>query len=359
VGSAVTLALARCGADVMLLEAEQQLALGASGTNSGILHTGFDSTPGDLETRLILRSAELREEVLAALAVPVLRCGAEVRASAGQTGELADRARRNGVEVEQHEDRLVVPGEAVTDPVALTLALARAAGRLGARIKCSARVTQIECEEEVVLTGAEGNLVRCRTAVNCAGLFADEVARAVGDDAFRIYPRKGEFVVLQPPPGAAPPGRVVLPLPTARTKGVLVFPTIDGAAMAGPTAVDQEDKKDWSVSSAAAEQLVQRARRIEPALERFEHVFSYAGLRPAGAGGVNYLIERSRSCPRLVHVAAIRSTGLSASLGIAEHVAGLVEETGVRLGAEKPVPQLEPSEPAVPWGRRAAEYRNE
>ena len=43
VGCAVALALARRGASVALLEAEPELALGASGTNSGILHTGFDS----------------------------------------------------------------------------------------------------------------------------------------------------------------------------------------------------------------------------------------------------------------------------------------------------------------------------
>ena len=64
VGCAVAHALARRGVEVVLLEAELGLALGASGSNSGILHTGFDSTPGELETRLIVRSAELREELL-------------------------------------------------------------------------------------------------------------------------------------------------------------------------------------------------------------------------------------------------------------------------------------------------------
>ena len=62
-----------------MLEAEQEPALAASGTNSGIVHTGFDSTPGELETRLILRSAELREPVLDALGIPILRCGAVLR----------------------------------------------------------------------------------------------------------------------------------------------------------------------------------------------------------------------------------------------------------------------------------------
>ena len=55
VGCATALALARRGASVALLEAEPEPGLAASGTNSGILHTGFDSVPGELETELILR----------------------------------------------------------------------------------------------------------------------------------------------------------------------------------------------------------------------------------------------------------------------------------------------------------------
>src|SRR5205823_13534759 len=80
VGCAVSLALARRGVEVVLLEAEPEPGLAASGTNSGILHTGFDSAPGELETRLILASARFREDVLEALAIPVLRCGALMRA---------------------------------------------------------------------------------------------------------------------------------------------------------------------------------------------------------------------------------------------------------------------------------------
>src|SRR4026208_1967203 len=76
VGSATALALSRSDVRVALREAEPELALGASGTNSGILHTGFDSPPGELETELILRSAALRDAVLEELGVPVLRCGA-------------------------------------------------------------------------------------------------------------------------------------------------------------------------------------------------------------------------------------------------------------------------------------------
>ncbi len=79
VGCAVLHALTRSGVPAILLEAEPGLALGASGANSGILHTGFDSIPGELETRLIIRSSQLREELLEELAIPVLRCGAQMR----------------------------------------------------------------------------------------------------------------------------------------------------------------------------------------------------------------------------------------------------------------------------------------
>src|SRR5271166_2538191 len=122
VGCAVAHALARRGVRAVLLEAEGALALGASGTNSGILHTGFDSPPGELETRLILRAAALREELLEELRVPVWSCGALLR-PAGEderdaTLRLARNARANGVEVHRDGDgSLEVPGEAVTDPV--------------------------------------------------------------------------------------------------------------------------------------------------------------------------------------------------------------------------------------------------
>ena len=65
-----------------------------------------------------------------------------------------------------------------------------------------------------------------------------------------------------------------------------------------------------------------------PGLEGAEPVSAYAGLRPAGRG-VNYVIGPSPTCPQLVNVAAIRSTGLSASLGIGGYVADLLAHQGV------------------------------
>jgi glycerol-3-phosphate dehydrogenase len=317
VGTAVTLALARRGIETTLYEARDGLAQAASGTNSGILHTGFDSTPGELETELILRAAVLRDPVIKALSIPIRRCGAIVR---GVTPA-------NGVEVRERADGAIeVPGESITDPVHFTRALAAAAQACGAEIRTSTRVTER-------LDGL---------TVNCAGLYADEVAHLYGDDSFEIYPRKGEFFAFD----GIELDRILLPTPTRRTKGVLVFPTLDGKVVAGPTAVDQTDKEDWSVRPEALPEVRAKAAELLPAIADAEPIGSWAGLRPAGRD-VNYVIRQAT--PQLINVAAIRSTGLTAALGIAEYVADMVAPGA----AEMPLPAVEVPRSEEPWWHRS------
>ncbi|HEX2128707.1 MAG TPA: FAD-dependent oxidoreductase [Solirubrobacterales bacterium] len=360
VGSATALELARRGASVALLEAEPEPGLQASATNSGILHTGFDSKPGELETELILRAAELRDPVIESLGLEVMRCGALMRATNDSERQalptLAENARANGVEVTLHgDDTLEIPGEAVSDPAAFTLALAEAATRHGCQLITGAPVGRIgRSEAGGLVLKAEGfEQLAATVVVNCAGLGAGALARAAGDESFDVYPRKGEFLVFD---GAeAPLERILLPVPSPGTKGILVFPTLDGKVVAGPTAVDQEDSGDWSVRREAREEIVPKAARLHPPLAGAEPIAAYAGLRPAGRG-VNYVIGPSRACPGLVHAAAIRSTGLTASLGIAERVAGIVEQLGVELGERAPLERASRASTGA-WWRRTAERR--
>jgi glycerol-3-phosphate dehydrogenase len=357
VGAAVLHALARRGIPCLLLEAEDDLALGASGTNSGILHNGFDSIPRELETELLLRAAQLREPLLKRLSVPVIRCGALLTPRSGDdktaVARLAANAAENGVAVTLRDDgALEVPGESVSDPVAYTLALAETARAAGAEIRTGSRVDAIRGSGGgLVLSTAGGDRFSCEVAVNAAGLYSDEVARLVGDDSFEVYPRKGEFFVFDPPSG--PLERILLPVPTKRTKGVLVFPTVDGKVIAGPTAHDQDDKDDWSVRPEAEGEVLPKAHAMLPELEDATPIASYAGLRPAGRG-VNYVIGPSASEPRLINAGAIRSTGFSASLGIAERIVSIVEELGVHLGVERELPALEQPRVDGPWWQRTA-----
>ncbi|WP_445152842.1 NAD(P)/FAD-dependent oxidoreductase [Baekduia sp. Peel2402] len=328
VGVACALAFARReGVDVELREGRDALGLAASGTNSGILHTGFDSKPGELETELILRAAHLRPQILSTLGVPFEARGAVLTPRASSDHDtiaaLAANARGNGVDISLSADgALHIPGEGMTDPVAFTLALAGAAVEHGARLALGAPVESAPDAEAVV---------------NAAGLGAGRVARLFGDDSFDVHPRKGEFLVFD----VAPPERILLPVPTARTKGVLVFPTLDGRTVAGPTAVDLDDE-DWTVRPEARGEILDKAVAMYPALEGAEPSFAYAGLRPAGRDGANYVVRRSETDERLIHAAAIRSTGLTAAVAIAERV--------VALAGLEDRPQ-EPLRRGVPWVR--------
>ena len=329
-GCAVALHLVRRGRRVTLLEADRDVALSASGTNSGILHTGFDSTPGELETALIRRAVPLRDAAIDALGIPVRRCGARMRDA---PPEIDANASAVGVQVRRDGPDLLIPGEAVTDPVAMAQAIRGEAVRLGLELRLGAAVT--------------GTLPQFDVVINCAGLRADEVARLFGDDSFAVRPRKGEFLVF------ADQGvtEILLPRPTKLTKGVLVFPTLDGHTICGPTALDLDDKTDWTVRPQARDELRAKAQEVlgrDPGAP----VFAYAGLRPAGRHGENYVIGWSSYSDRLINVAAIRSTGLSAAFGIADHVGSDL------LGVDgPPAPYQRASSRPTAWWRRTADYR--
>ena len=367
VGCAVAHALARRGVRALVLEAQAELATGASATNSGILHTGFDSGAGELETQLILRAAQLREELLDELGLEVWRCGARLRPRDDEertaVARLAENAARNGVEaVLERDGSLSVPGETVSDPLAFVWALASAARAGGASVRLRARVSGLQREggDALAVTLEDGERMVVRAAVNCAGLHADEVALMAGEEPASIYPRKGEFLVFEAPT-EEPLGEILLPVPSSLGKGVLVFPTLDRRfVIAGPTAREREDKRDWSVEADARELILGRASAMWPALAHAREAGSYAGLRPAGREGANYVIERSRTLPGLIHVAAIRSTGLSASLAIGEHVLDmLASDRLVEPGEVRALPaQTQPRAHGAPWWRWGTRHRD-
>ena len=150
----------------------------------------------------------------------------------------------------------------------------------------------------------------------------------------------------------------MLPVPTARGKGVLVSPTIYGNVMLGPTAEDLDDRTATGTSEAGFEFLLGKGATLMPRLLDEEVTASYAGLRAAIEHG-DYLIEVDTD-QRYVLVGGIRSTGLTASMAIAEHVDELLSRQAGGLPAARaddPRPaadaQHRRSVPAPLPGRRA------
>ena len=167
-----------------------------------------------------------------------------------------------------------------------------------------------------------------RALVNAAGLRSDEIDRMLGHERFTVTPRRGELIVFDKL--SRPLARhIVLAVPTKVTKGVLIAPTVFGNVMLGPTAEDVERKDDTSSTADGLAYLRREGARIMPALLDQEVTAVYVGLR-AATEHVDYQVsihaDEGYAC-----VGGIRSTGLSASMAIAEHVREQLGEAGLRL----------------------------
>lgn len=162
--------------------------------------------------------------------------------------------------------------------------------------------------------------------VNCAGLYGDRVNQAVlGDADFTIKPRKGQFVVFDKSASPLLNG-IILPVPTERTKGIVIFPTIFGNLVVGPTAEEQESRDRADVDRDILISLKDQAIQKIPGLAHIPVTATYAGIRPA-TEQAPYRVSQDPD-RHWITLGGIRSTGLTSALGLANHLASLFADMG-------------------------------
>jgi glycerol-3-phosphate dehydrogenase len=347
VGSAIARELAGTGLTVTLVEARDDVGDGTSKANTALLHTGFDATPGTLESRLVARGYHLLGDYAETTGIPVERTGALLVAWTDEERDalpsLLDKAERNGYdacEIVSGDEvyrrvpdlgpgalaGLTVPGEAIICTWTTNLALATDAVQRGADLRRGAGVLDvIRGADQTTLVTTRGD-VHGRWVVNAAGLGADHLDAKFGHDRFTVTPRRGELLVFDKLTRPMVPC-IVLAVPSSRGKGVLVSPTIYGNVMVGPTSENLEDRSATGTSEAGFEFLLAKGRALMPTLFDEEITATYAGLRAA--------VDEAQ---RYVLVGGIRSTGLTAGMAIAEHVMDLLATTGLDLTPRAELP---------------------
>lgn len=338
VGCAIARRFALAGARVAVIERAADILDGASKGNSAILHTGFDAPPGSLEQRCIAAGHEEYLAIHGRLGLPLIRSGALVIAwsdeEEARLPELMEKARANGVGDVEPLDRaalhaaepalgpgaqaaFLVPREYLVDPWSAPFAYLLQALENGAELLRGAEVTGGRRNGDWWLETTRGT-VQAGLVINAAGNFGDVVdERLFGQRDFHIRPRKGQFIVYDKP-AAALAQHILLPVPTPKTKGIVVCRTAFGNLLVGPTAEDQDERERATLVPETLEQLRARGEEIVPALKGQEVTAFYAGLRPA-TEFKDYRI-RAHEGQSAITVGGIRSTGLSAALGIAQHV---------------------------------------
>ena len=349
VGCAIARELAQFDLEVVVLERSGDVCEGTSKANTAILHTGFDCVPGSLESRLVSRGYQLLSTYADAANIAVERTkGLLVAWDDEQLGELPklqQKARDNGYQstqllssetVRQREPNLGdgvrggldVPGESIICPWSPVLAFAMEAKSVGTEFRFHSEVTGVTRNNGSHTLTTSSGLVRARWLFNAAGLSSGVIDGLCDHRDFHVTPRRGELLVFDKLARSLI-SSIILPVPTPTTKGILVAPTVYGNLLLGPTADNIDDPVATATTANGIARLWSAGQRIVPLIVEEEVTAIYAGLR-AATEFQDYQI-RSHDHEHYVCVGGIRSTGLTASLAIAEYVVSLAADAGLAL----------------------------
>ena len=359
VGTAIGRQLARYRLRTVMLERAADVGTGTSKANTAILHTGFDTRPGSLESVLVRRGHELLTAYASRSGIALEKIGALLVAwdaeQAARLDDVVTKSKANGYqpahritleELYVREPALgtgatgavVIPDESIICPWTTSIAYATEAVGAGVELRLGVEVTAVSKDTDAWLLRTTSGALRSDWVVNAAGLESDLLNRQFGHDEFTIAPRRGQLIVFDK---LARPllSSILLPVPTERTKGVLVAPTVYGNVLLGPTAEDVPDRRDTATTATGIDGLLRAGRRIVPELVNEEVTATYAGVRAATEHADYQITIHDRE--HYACVGGIRSTGLTASLAIAEHVVREMGAGGLPLAESE-------QEPAIP-----------
>ncbi|MFD1415868.1 NAD(P)/FAD-dependent oxidoreductase [Oceanobacillus jeddahense] len=349
VGSAIIHKLSIYDMKIALLEKEPDLCEGISKANSAIIHTGFDALAGSLEAKVIRRANELWPSIIKNHKLAFEKRGAVmVATNEEEKKKILDKyltnAKENNVDVrwvskeeilkdnpavtQEAIGGLFIEGESIVDPWDAVYKFAEIAEQNGADILLNKEVKHItSTAENFTLMMENGEEIKTKYVINAAGLYSDAIASMIGDDSFSITPRKGQFIVTKDKVDIK---NIILPVPSKKSKGKLITPAVFKGHLLGPTAEDIHDKTDCSTTEEGFKEIREECGKLIPVSKNYTSVKQYAGLR-AVCSESDYIIRKSVVNPRMIHAAGIRSTGLSASPGIAEYVADILIADNVNI----------------------------
>ena len=352
IGAMLARELSRYRVSVCLLEKENDVAMGASKANSGIIHGGYDPIPGTLKAKLNAEGVELLFAAAEELHVPCIRNGSMVCAFGSEEEhallkQLYARGLENGIsghrllsgdEARELEPNLSgdvsmvlhVPNSGIIGPYELTIAAVGNAMDNGTDLKRNFEVVSILRNDGIfAVTSAKGQTVFSRFLVNCAGGFSDKIAEMAGDGFFSITPRAGEYMLLDKSEG----GRVrhtLFQCPTKNGKGILVTPTAHGNLLVGPTAVRVQTPESRDTTADGLSYVQKFAAKSVPSVDFRQVITSFSGVRSTGNTG-DFILEASKTVPGLIHAGGIESPGLSCCVSIAKYLVDILEKEGLKL----------------------------
>lgn len=351
VGTNIARELARYHLDILLLEKEYDVSMGATKANSAIVHGGYAEKHTTLKGRLCYpgrrQFRRLNEELnfgfaeTGSLVVTVDDDRAPLEAllaNGVQNGlddlEIVDGQRVRELEPELSADikwALYCRGAGVCSPYEMAIAMAENAVHNGVDLRLEHEVQRMEpnhkgTDDRGFLVHTNQGSFRGRYVVNAAGVFADHVAGMLGPPGFEIRPRSGEYLIFARDSGRAI-HTVVFQLPTKLGKGVLLASTYHGNLLIGPDASDNSPRDDTSTHIERIAKIYEQTKALYDAIDPKKFLRSFTGIR-ARSSTDDFIIEPLAAVPEFIQVAGIQSPGLTASPVIAQRVLELLRNAG-------------------------------
>ena len=353
VGLAVARAAARKGHEVVVAEAESAIGTVTSSRNSEVIHGGMYYATGTLRGRHCVRGRRWLYEFCASHGVPHRKCGKLiVAANAAEVEKIEAIAKQggiNGVEgleliggnaARAMEPELVCVGAlhsretGIIDSHAYMLALRGDLEDAGGVIALNTPVlgaARKAGQWMVSFGGSDRGEFSFDAVVNCAGLGAQGIARAMPDYPAARVPRlvlaKGNYFSYAGKPAFS---RLIYPTPIVGGLGVHVTLDMAGRMRFGPD-VEWIERENYTVDPARAKIFYDRIRTYWPGLRDGTLSPDYSGIRPklSGPGEPqgDFLIDApaQHELPGLVQMFGIESPGLTSSLSLGEEVVSYLE----------------------------------
>lgn len=336
VGATIFNKLTRIGKKCVLLDKASDVATGASKANSGLVHAGYDPTPGSLKAILNIRGNKLYPQICKRLGVKLENCGALVVGDdKDQIKALYKRGIQNGADVEiltkkQIFEKVPNLNKSITtalfaknaylvSPYYFTISLVDEAVLNGGKVFLEQDIKKIEKTAEIFKICTQKDTFFAKKVVNSAGAGYNEIAKLLGAETKKLEFRRGEYFVFDKACGLGV-SCTIFPLPTKIGKGVLVTPTTDGNWLVGPTSEESDTKKVTTPNGLAS--IKEKSALILSNLNFKNAIREFSGIRVIC--GDDFVIEKSKRVDGVINLAGICSPGLSSAPAIAEMVTKLL-----------------------------------
>lgn len=339
---------------VLVVEKENRIGTGVSSRNSEVIHAGIYYPPGSLKSILCIRGKNLLYEWCLKNNVPHKKPGKYIIAVNDSETEklysLLDNSFAAGMQelyftdaetIMQAEPPVfctgglfspttgIISAHGFMDSLKYMAEINNTDFIFNSSVKSvSKKNTTPVYSVEIVDSTKEITRIDVGGVINCAGLYADQVARVIGgfDKSYSMTWIKGNYFRLKGNKGLFK--HLIYPVPMPKLSGLGVHVTLDleNGIRFGP---DVEDKpvsvEDYSINENKKDSFFNAVKPYFPAIKYDDLMPDMTGIRPRLAADIPYrdfIIneESAKGLENIVNCVGMESPGLTASLAIAEHI---------------------------------------